>query len=104
MAIASVHNLRNIQEEFSKHYIAKLGLRGAENLELYNNNSKTRVRYAMSFDLLKILGHEIAMSNWSKRNKQVIWTAAVIAFFGSCRIDELLANTVAKKVSTLLQL
>jgi hypothetical protein len=39
----------------------------------------------MSLPLLKILGHEIAMSEWEDDNKDVIWTAAVLAFFGSLR-------------------
>ncbi len=50
----------------------------------------------MNLPLLKILGHEIAKSNWSKLNKQVFWSACTIAFFGSCRMGELLPLTETK--------
>jgi hypothetical protein len=44
----------------------------------------------MSLPLLKILGHEIAISDWSENSKQVIFTAAVVAFFGAFRMGEIL--------------
>jgi hypothetical protein len=46
----------------------------------------------MSLLLLKILGHEIALSEWEDDSKDVIWTAAVLAFFGSLRFGEMLGT------------
>jgi hypothetical protein len=46
----------------------------------------------MSLPLLKILGHEIANSEWEDNSKDVIWTAAVLAFFGSLRFEEMLGT------------
>jgi hypothetical protein len=66
-------------------------LRGAENLSLYTNLSK-QARLVMLFPLLKILGHEIASSNWSEVSKRVFWGACCIAFFGSFRMGELLSH------------
>jgi hypothetical protein len=44
----------------------------------------------MSFQLLKIIGHEIAKSSWSRNNKLVFWAAYCVVFFGSFRLGELL--------------
>jgi hypothetical protein len=46
----------------------------------------------MSLPLLKILGHEIAMSEREDDSKDVICTAAVLAFFGSLRFGEMLGT------------
>jgi hypothetical protein len=40
--------------------------------------------------LLKILGHSIAISNWSDHSKCVIWSASCVAFFGSFRFGKFL--------------
>ena len=42
--------------------------------------------------MLKLLGHEIAKQAWTAHSKQIFWTAACLAFFGSCRMGELLAD------------
>jgi len=34
---------------------------------------------------LKIVGNEIAKSDWSENSKRVVWTAACMLFFGSFR-------------------
>jgi hypothetical protein len=46
----------------------------------------------MTFPLLKILGHEIAVCDWPTNSKRVVWAASCVAFFGSFRMGELLAN------------
>jgi hypothetical protein len=46
----------------------------------------------MSLTLLKILGHEIVLSEWEEDSKDVIWTAAVLAFLGSLRFGEMLGT------------
>lgn len=45
----------------------------------------------MSLPTLKLLGHEIAKSDWNPLNRNVFWAACVIAFFGSFRMGEILA-------------
>ena len=44
----------------------------------------------MTLPLLRILGHQISNSGWKSDSKQVFWTAAEIAFFGSFRFGEIL--------------
>jgi hypothetical protein len=46
----------------------------------------------MSYPLLKLLGHEIAKTNWSQTNKKVFWAACCLAFFGSFRMGEILCS------------
>lgn len=89
--LATVHKLRQLNEDFSSNYLVKLAIRGAENLDLIKGNVG-RKRCAMSFPLLKIIGNEIAGSGWSKWNKQVFWAVCTVAFFGSCRMGELLGQ------------
>ncbi len=90
-ALATVHKLRNMEENFSSNYLVKIALKGIENLELYKGVKKYK-RSAMSLPLLKIIGSRIASSNWTRKNKQVFWVACTVAFFGSCRLGELLGE------------
>jgi hypothetical protein len=47
-------------------------------------------RKVMTLPLLKLLGHQISISKFSRLDKQVIWSASLLAFFGSFRFSELL--------------
>jgi len=47
----------------------------------------------MTLELLKLIGHEIATADWNSNSKQVIWTACVVAFFGSFRLGEILSKS-----------
>ena len=91
-SLASLHKLQGLCADSCNNYIAKTILRGAENLSLYSCSTKLH-RNVMTLELLKILGHEISVSNWSTDSKQVIWSACVLAFFGSFRMGELLSTT-----------
>jgi hypothetical protein len=66
-------------------------LKGADNLSLYSNITK-HAKLVMTLPLLKILGHEIATSSWSTDSKRVFWAACCVAFFGSFRMGEILAD------------
>ncbi len=44
----------------------------------------------MTLSCLKILGHEVATSDWPVVYKSVFWAACTLAFFGSFRISEIL--------------
>jgi hypothetical protein len=89
--LKNAHKLKNLcTSNFSDFYCLSM-LKGAQNLSMYNgiiNHSKL----AMTFPLLKILGHEIAVCNWPTNSKRVVWAASCVAFFGSFRMGELLAN------------
>jgi hypothetical protein len=74
-------------EDYSKDKLVSLLLTGAEHIE----PPKPKVRRAMTMDLLMILGHRIACSNWSKISKQVVWAACTVSFFCSARLGEILA-------------
>jgi hypothetical protein len=54
--------------------------------------AKSPTRRVMTFPLLLILGHKIANSSWNLLSKQVIWAASLTAFFGSTRLEEVLAS------------
>jgi hypothetical protein len=67
--------------------LSELILAGAENTEPLNVCS----RRAMTIDILMILGHKIALTDWSKLSKQVVWAACTTSFFCSTRLGEILA-------------
>jgi hypothetical protein len=85
------HKLRKMDDSGFSSFIVKTMLKGAKNLEFYSDLTKDS-RRALTFPLLKILGHEIALKNWDEMKKQVIWTAMLTAFFGSFRLGEILSK------------
>jgi hypothetical protein len=72
-----------------EHPVIKAMIKGAENLALFNV-WKSNSRKVMTLPLLKILGHQIASVGWSNNSKLEVWTACVVAFFGSLRFGEIL--------------
>ena len=91
-SLKCIHALRSMTtSNFDTYYISSL-LRGITNLEIYDTNSKSS-RKVMSLQLLKILGHEISLTKWSKNSKQVLWSACTTAFFGSFRLGEILPSS-----------
>jgi hypothetical protein len=85
------HKLRNLDTAHFDDFFVKSMLKGASNLMLYSviiNKSK----FVMTFPLLKIVGHEIAKSNWTEDSKRVLWSACSLAFFGSFRLGEILSR------------
>ncbi|MBM3939066.1 MAG: hypothetical protein FJ333_10515, partial [Sphingomonadales bacterium] len=74
---------------FLEDRIVSLLIRGAENTShLFVNKEKQRLTFTL--DALLFLGHKIALSDWSESSKQLVWTAACLAFFTSARMGELL--------------
>lgn len=84
------HDLENMPFE-GNHYVIKSMIRGAENLELYKISADSS-RKVMTLPLLKLLGHQIAICDWSNDSKLVVWTACLTAFFGAFRFGEILAK------------
>jgi hypothetical protein len=64
-------------------------IKGAKNLASYTATTK-EPKAVMTLSCLKILGHEVATSDWSVLQKSVFWAACTLAFFGSFRISEIL--------------
>jgi len=90
-SIISIHKLRNFDGSTCNSYLIERLLKGGKNREQYDHNPK-HTRKIMTLPLLKILGHEIANSNWDQDSKNVVWSAACLAFFGSLRFGEILSS------------
>jgi hypothetical protein len=86
------HKIRSVNPIFENDFFIKAMLRGAKNVSLYTNISK-KSKFVMSFPLLRIIGHEIALSDWPSDSKLVFWTACCVAFFGSFRLSEILPKS-----------
>lgn len=87
-SLSYIHKLNSVSHNFDSE-IVKVALRGAENLQFYKTIIP-KCKKAFTLPLLKILSHNLANSAYSKFDKQVLWTAFSIAFFGSFRFGELL--------------
>jgi hypothetical protein len=90
--LCTAHLLKGLQPSFVSDFFIKSMIKGAENLSLYSNITK-HAKLVMTLPLLKILGHEIATSNWSTDSKRVFWAACCVAFFGSFRMGEILSKS-----------
>jgi hypothetical protein len=87
-SLRMAHTLQGFSiENPCKDKLTEMLITGAENTELPGSKN----RRAMTMDLLLILGHEIASSNWCKVSKQVVWAACTVSFFCSARLGEILA-------------
>jgi hypothetical protein len=87
--LATGHRLRGLDPSACSCFLAKTMLKGAKNLASYTATTK-EPKAVMTLSCLKILGHEIATSDWSVMEKSVFWAACTLAFFGSFRISEIL--------------
>ena len=90
-SMAFAHKMKDMDSSNCHNFKVKAMLRGAENLEFYTT-PKGVDRRVMTYPLLKILGHQVAKSEWSENSKQVVWTTMLTAFFGSFRLGELLGS------------
>ena len=79
-SLKCIHGLNKMSIDGFDSYLVKTLIQEKENLELYTTEVKG-TRKVMTLHLLKILGHEIAKTKWSENSKQVVWTAATLAFF-----------------------
>ena len=90
-SLSSILSLKDLDCKIFKSYATKITLKGCKNLE-FQLNFDTRKRKVMTLPLLKIIGHEIAISNWESDSKRVFWTACCTMFFGGFRVGEILAT------------
>ncbi len=87
--LATCHKLRGLDPSACSNFLAKTMIKGAKNLASYSATKK-EPKAVMTLSCLKILGHEIAKSDWTTTKKSVYWAACTVAFFGSFRMGELL--------------
>ena len=90
-SLSVIHDMNGIKGHCCMTPLVKRVIQGAKNLQMYTAISSC-TRKVMTLDLLKLIGHEIAKTNWTVNSKQVIWTACVIAYFGSFRLSEILSK------------
>jgi hypothetical protein len=81
-----------VEPNFENDFFIKAMLKGAKNVSLYTNITK-KSKFVMSFPLLRIIGHKIALSTWPNDSKLVFWSACCLAFFGSFRLGEILPKS-----------
>jgi hypothetical protein len=88
-SLSFLHKLDGFDNSACCSFRTCTALKGAENLEFYNSMTKG-TRKVMTLPLLRVLGHQITISDKSRYDKQIIWSACVLAFFGSFRFSEIL--------------
>jgi hypothetical protein len=92
-SLAFYHKLRDLESSACSSFLASTMLKGAKNIELYTDILK-QTRKAMTYPLLKILSHQIAVMSWPVIDKQIFWTLFTVAFFGSFRFGEIVSRSV----------
>ncbi len=90
--LSTIHELKGLGRVNCFQVLTKRVLKGAKNIAFYKSMASESTR-VMTLPLLKLLGHEISRSSWSKINKQVFWSACTTAFFGSFRFGEIPSQT-----------
>lgn len=91
-ALKFTHHLKGLScDHLEGDKILALLLKGSFHHSL-SNPSATSTRRVVTFPLLLTLGNRIAKASWDDLSKQVIWSAACTAFFGSTRLGEILAS------------
>ena len=102
-SLACLHRLKGFPNYKMEDDIMTAIMRGAENLQMIDPNSKENRRRVMTIPMLRHLGHRLASSGWEKPAIQTIWSASLTAFFGTTRMGELLSpsESWADPTSTL---
>ncbi len=88
-ALKTIHLLKGLDSSSCNCFLVKSLIRGASNLEIYNSLARSS-RKVFTLPALKILGHQLAISDFPKDWIQVVWAACCCAFFGSLRIGEII--------------
>jgi hypothetical protein len=90
-SLVHVHKMHGYTKFEIKDQIVASILRGADHIQMMEPVQTGSRRRVMTIQLLRHLGHRLAVSGWSAHTKQVIWTACTLAFFTSARMGELLS-------------
>ena len=91
-SLVCLHRIKGFADFELKDCLIDAILRGAGNLLMCAPVPPANTRRVMTLPLLRHLGHRLSNSGWSRPTQQSIWSAATLAFFGSARMGELLAN------------
>ena len=91
LSLVCLHKLRGFTTFEINNSMVDAILRGAGNLLMSSPNPPTNTRRVVTIPVLRHLGHKLSSSGWSAETIQNIWTAALLAFFGSMRMGELLS-------------
>lgn len=92
-ALGALHRLKGYSTKLFDDDIINMLLRGAAHLALSSGNPPHNPRRAMNLPLLRHFGHRLRTSGWSAPTMQCIWTAGLLAFFGTIRMGDLLSPT-----------
>jgi hypothetical protein len=90
-SLSTLYKLKGCNTYIFQSFPTKTALKGIRNLDEINVVCE-KLRMVFSLPLLKILGHQIAISSWSVESKKLFWAAAVLLFFGSFRVSEILSG------------
>jgi hypothetical protein len=91
-AIKFVHHIKGLScQHLSEDPVLNLLLKGALHGN-FSNPLLSPTRKVVSFPMLLLLTHKIAIATWTPLSKQVIYAAATTAFFASMRLIEVLAS------------
>jgi Leucine-rich repeat (LRR) protein len=80
-SLSTIQELKGFKNHNCLTPLAKKVIRGAQNLRFYANMCKC-TRKVITLPMLKLIGHEIEKSDWTKNSKQVLWSACITAFLG----------------------
>jgi hypothetical protein len=95
------HALQGLDcENFESDKILNMIYAGAKTLNSCNVTTVDK-RRAMSLPLLLLMAHRIQKNNWNDYSKQVVWTLATTAFFGSIRMGEMLCSSTQVKPNSV---
>jgi hypothetical protein len=86
--------------KFESDKILNMVYAGAKTLNSCNVTIVDK-RQAMSLPLLLLMAHRVQKNDWSTYSKQVIWTLATTAFFGSIRMGEMLCSSTQLKINSV---
>ena len=90
-SLNTILKLKGFDSPNLESFMTKTLLRGGKTVSILKGDPRP-TRKVMTLDLLKLLGHEIASSDWTEDSKRVFWSASCVLFFGSFRIGEILAE------------
>jgi hypothetical protein len=90
-SIVSLHHLKGFTDYAVDDKMVTGALRGWENIAMADPDPDPSTRRAMTMPVLRIIGHQLAISQWSRETKQTVWSACLIGFFASVRMGEILA-------------
>jgi len=91
-ALKFIHHIKGLDcAHLEGDPIIALLLKGALHHN-FSNPALSPTRRVVTFPMLLLITHRIAIANWSPLSKQVIYTACTTAFFASTRMIEILAS------------